>query len=114
MYTLLAVSEPAMEGGLFSKFSGDDLMIIIFLGLSALVGIVAIIGYFWWEHRRTEMESALKQAELDAGLKRTEVEARLKQDMLNRGFSADDIDRVLKATLAEAPIADSRHAGRAG
>jgi type II secretory pathway component PulM len=52
--------------------------------------------------------------------KRTEWEALLKQDMLNRGMSADEIERVFKASLtpcarplviAEVPDGESSAAG---
>jgi hypothetical protein len=47
-----------------------------------LCGMVAIIGHFWYELRRTEAESALKQ------------------EMLARGMSAEDIRTVLEASSA--------------
>jgi hypothetical protein len=44
------------------------------------IAIIAIVSSAWQKNRQVEVEAALKQ------------------DMLNRGMSAEDIERVIKAT----------------
>jgi hypothetical protein len=64
----------------------------------ALVGLVAILAHQWRAVRRAEMEAALKQ------------------DMLKRGLSAEEIERVLRASekppeeaAGEDPISDNEY-----
>jgi len=54
------------------------------IGLGALIAIVAIIAAHWSEVRRAEADAVLKQ------------------DMLQRGMTADEIERVLRASQAPA------------
>jgi hypothetical protein len=49
----------------------------------AIIAIVAIISSQWRKHRQTEMEISLKH------------------DMLNRNFSAEEIERVVKASKSK-------------
>jgi hypothetical protein len=99
--SLLALAQSASaESGWLAKFEAEHLMFFGFFGLGALVALVAIIAYYWREHRQAEYQASLKQAELDAAAKKVELEGALKRDMLGRGFSADDIERVLRAQLA--------------
>jgi hypothetical protein len=65
-----------------SLFAKDPALLIpiIMAICGGLVGIVAIIAYHWHNVRQVEVEAALKQ------------------DMLNRGMTADEIERVVKAS----------------
>jgi hypothetical protein len=65
---------------LLSKMRGDDVALVLFFTLSFLAGMIVWLSLQWRLHRRTELEAALKQ------------------DMLNRGMSAEDIERVLRAS----------------
>jgi hypothetical protein len=65
---------------LLSRMSSNDLAVVIFFTIVCLTGIIGFMGTLWFKHRRTEMEIALKQ------------------DMLNRGMSAEDIERVMRAS----------------
>jgi hypothetical protein len=67
----------------FSRFASTDLSMLCFFAMVFLMGTVSIIGNYWYKHRRLETETALKQ------------------DMLNRGMSADDIERVVRASKDE-------------
>ena len=49
----------------------------------ALIALTAIISSQWRKHRQTELEASLKH------------------DMLNRGFTAEDIERVVKASKSK-------------
>ncbi len=49
----------------------------------ALIALTAIISSQWRKHRQTELEVSLKH------------------DMLNRGFSAEEIERVVKASKSK-------------
>jgi hypothetical protein len=60
---------------------GAFIAIIAILG-SFLIPIVAIVGAFTYKHRRLSVEAALKH------------------DMLDRGMSAEEIERVLGASLS--------------
>jgi hypothetical protein len=48
-----------------------------------LIAIIAIVAGQWRKHRQTELEIALKS------------------DMLNRGFSAEEIEKVIKASRSK-------------
>jgi hypothetical protein len=79
-----------------------DTNIFLFLGFGLFFFLLMGIGIalnVWWvsrqESRRLEREAALKKDML-------EREAALKKDMLERGLSADEIERVIRAT-AEQP-----------
>jgi len=48
--------------------------------LGALIALTAIVASQWRKHRQTELEISLKH------------------DLLNRGFSAEEIEKVVKAT----------------
>jgi len=67
---------------LLSRLNSDDLAVVIFFTLAFLAGMTVWLTLQWRLHRRTEIEAALKQ------------------DMLNRGMSAEDIERVLRASLS--------------
>jgi hypothetical protein len=64
-----------------SNLRSDDIVVVVLFLLCFLAGMIVWISLQWRLHRRTEMEVILKQ------------------DMLNRGMSADDIDRVLRASM---------------
>jgi hypothetical protein len=64
---------------LLSKFNGGEIIGIVAVGGSMLVGIVAVIMGSWLESRKAE------------------IAATLKQDMINRGMSAEDIRTVVDA-----------------
>jgi len=67
---------------IFSKLSAHQIedYLIILTVLSAC--LIAFLTVQWRWHRRTE------------------IEASLKQDMLNRGMGADEIERVLRASMS--------------
>jgi hypothetical protein len=58
--------------------------------VALLIGGVVVRRYF------------LKKAEIELAMSRCEAETLLKAKMLDRGFSADEIERVLAATLSMA------------
>lgn len=74
--------------GLFEWLSHMDpvvgIMLAIFVPMG-IIGLVATIGGIW------------------AGSRKTELEASLKLEMISRGMSAEDIERVLNATLGGTP-----------
>lgn len=49
----------------------------------SLIALTAIVSNHWRKHRQTELEITLKQ------------------DMLNRGFTAEEIERVVKASRSK-------------
>jgi hypothetical protein len=59
---------------------GPTIIPVIAVAGGLLVAIVAIVCGTWHKNRKAEMEIALKQ------------------DMLNRGMSAEEIERVIRAT----------------
>jgi hypothetical protein len=66
-----------------SRFASTDLSMLCLFAMAFLTGTVTIIGNYWYKHRRLETETALKQ------------------DMLNRGMSAEDIERVIRASAGK-------------
>jgi hypothetical protein len=76
--------------------SGHDLMgIVMFITLfggGALVGIVAIIVHTWKELRKFRLETMLKR------------------DMIQQGRSADEIERIIKATATPEKPGDAAKA----
>jgi hypothetical protein len=64
-----------------SRFNPGQLEGFVILGAVLLTGLIVFLSVQWRLHRRTELEASLKQ------------------DMINRGMSADEIERVLKASL---------------
>jgi hypothetical protein len=66
---------------LLSKMSSDDLMGVAMFFLLFLGGTIVWLSLQWRLHRRTEMEMALKQ------------------EMVSRGMSAEEIERVLRASV---------------
>jgi len=66
---------------LLSRVPPHDVPAIVFSALAFVAGLVVWLTYQWRLHRRTEIEAALKQ------------------DMLNRGMSAEEIERVMRASL---------------
>jgi hypothetical protein len=82
---------------LLSRLKSDDLAVIVFLTLAFLAGMIVWLSLQWRLHRRTEIEAALKH------------------DMLNRGMCAEDIERVLRASLSgSCARVDDRDAGVPG
>lgn len=59
---------------------GPEIIPVIALVGGMLVAVVGILASVWHKTRRMELENALKQ------------------DMLNRGMSAEEIERVIKAS----------------
>ncbi|HWA99013.1 MAG TPA: hypothetical protein VG713_11000 [Pirellulales bacterium] len=72
-----------------SRQSAGELVPIITIVGGLLVGAFTIVAYAWASVHSATL--AHRRAELDAALK---------QDMLNRGMSADEIERVLKASTS--------------
>jgi hypothetical protein len=64
-----------------SRFGPGQLEGFVILGACLMTGLIVFLSLQWRLHRRTE------------------IEASLKQDMINRGMSADEIERVLKASM---------------
>jgi hypothetical protein len=64
---------------LLSRFNAGEMIGLVAVSGGLLCGLVAIFMGIWHEHRKTEINAALKQ------------------EMLNRGMSADDIRTVLEA-----------------
>jgi hypothetical protein len=59
---------------------GPTIIPVIAIAGGLLVGMVAILAGTWQKNRQIELEIGLKQ------------------DMLNRGMSAEEIERVIKAS----------------
>jgi hypothetical protein len=64
---------------IFSRLNGGEMIGLVAVSGGLLCGLVAIFMGIWHEHRKSEINGALKQ------------------DMLNRGMSAEDIRTVLEA-----------------
>jgi hypothetical protein len=64
---------------LLSRFEAGEMIGLVAVTGGVLCALSAIIMGIWREHRKTEVNAALKQ------------------DMLNRGMSADEIRTVLDA-----------------
>ena len=64
---------------LLSRFDPGEMIGLVAVSGGLLCGLVAIVMGIWHEHRKTEINAALKQ------------------EMLNRGMSADEIRTVLDA-----------------
>jgi hypothetical protein len=62
-----------------SRLNGGEMIGLVAVSGGLLCGLVAIFMGIWHEHRKSEINGALKQ------------------DMLNRGMSAEDIRTVLEA-----------------
>jgi hypothetical protein len=62
----------------------DTLVLVLIFGGGMVVGLVGIIAHHW---RR---------------LRQTEIETEMKREMLNRGMSAEDVERVIKASASPA------------
>jgi hypothetical protein len=67
---------------LLSRLHSDDVTGIVIFVLTFLAGMIVWLTLQWRLHRRTELEAALKQ------------------DMLNRGMSAEEIERVMRASVS--------------
>jgi hypothetical protein len=72
-------------------------LFIIFAFLT-ITSVVSTIAYYWYKIHKTEVEAALKQ------------------EMIQRGMSADEIERILKATASGKSSAppDSRSSMKPG
>jgi hypothetical protein len=77
----------------FSRFNFGELMGFLAVGGGLLIGLVAIVGGYWTEIRKTEISAALKQ------------------DMLSRGMSADEIQTVMDAGTDRSKELESCGAG---
>ncbi|MBI3468179.1 MAG: hypothetical protein HY000_34675 [Planctomycetes bacterium] len=75
-----------MDSGFLSRLESAHLIPVILFAVMGLVGIVAIVANAWVRFHRTQAEAALKQ------------------EMLSRGMSAEEIERVIRASSA--PQAD--------
>jgi hypothetical protein len=62
---------------------GGEIIPIVAILTGLIIAVTAILAGTWRKNRQTELESAMKQ------------------DMLNRGMSAQDIERIIKATKPE-------------
>ena len=69
----------SMANDILSRFEPGEFIGLVAVGGGLLCGLVAIFMGIWHEHRKAEINGALKQ------------------DMLNRGMSAEDIRTVLEA-----------------
>lgn len=79
---------------LLSRLKGPE-VIGFFSAMSFfLVIAIALVTGTWAWVRHAEFR-----------VRQAEIEAALKQDMLNRGMSADDIERVVKASSGDGPTA---------
>jgi hypothetical protein len=77
----------------FPDITSGNIVPLAAIGFGCLIPMVAMVTHHWRKLRQTEMEIALKH------------------DMVNRGMSADEIERVIKAS---GPVDDScAHAGHA-
>jgi hypothetical protein len=70
-----------------SRLTSSDLTVVVFFILACIAGITVWVTLQWRLHRRTEIEAALKQ------------------EMIRRGMSAEEIERVIRASTV-APAAD--------
>ena len=76
-----------MHDTLSQLASHPDIVPLMFFGGAFVTGIIVWVSLQWRLHRRCEMESSLKQ------------------DMLNRGMSAEEIERVIRASSrTEVPV----------
>jgi hypothetical protein len=66
---------------LLSRLKSEDMAVIVLFVLVFLAGMIVWLTLQWRLHRRAEIDAALKQ------------------DMLNRGMSAEEIERVLRASF---------------
>jgi hypothetical protein len=64
---------------ILSKFNAGEIIGLVAVTGGLLCGLMAIVMGIWYEHRKTEVNAALKQ------------------DMLNRGMTADEIRMVMDA-----------------
>ena len=71
----------------FSGRHSDQEFMLIAVFAIILISAMAIVCFFWALVRRADFRA-----------RQAACEASLKQDMLNRGMSADEIERVLKAS----------------
>jgi hypothetical protein len=83
-----------------SRFHAGQLEGFVILGAFLTAGLIVFLTWQWRLHRRTEMEVSLKQ------------------EMISRGMSAEDIERVLSASMAgcrrhENRLAESSYPARA-
>jgi hypothetical protein len=62
-----------------SKLSGGELIAVIAIVGGLFFGMIVLLGEFWRQSRKAE------------------IDAKLKADMLDRGMSADEIKTVLEA-----------------
>jgi hypothetical protein len=66
---------------LLSQLKSNDLAAVIVTTLTFVTGLIVWLSLIWRWHRRTEMEIALKM------------------ELVNRGMSAEEIERVLRASV---------------
>jgi hypothetical protein len=83
----------AMLADALSRFNFGELMGFLAVGGGLLIGLVAIVGGFWVESRKTEINAALKH------------------EMLSRGMAADEIKMVLDAGTNRSEKGEHSHAG---
>jgi hypothetical protein len=67
-----------------SKLRSDELAVLLFLSIGALIALTAIVAHHWRRLRQLEIETALKQA------------------LLQKGMNAEEIERVVNATQGAA------------
>jgi len=79
----------------FSRLTSEDTVGVISVVLVFLAGMIVWLSLQWRLHRRTEMEVSLKQ------------------EMLSRGLSAEEIERVLRASLGGGAETSDRAGGPA-
>lgn len=80
----LLQAQPAHTDLIRRLLDPDTLALVLIFGGGMVVGLVGIIAYHW---RR---------------LRQTEIETEMKREMLNRGMSAEDVERVIKASASPA------------
>lgn len=70
--------------------NSHNFIFVFMFATAIIVALPAMIGAFWVQARANDNKTHLAEAELA-----------LKQDMIKRGMSAEEIERVLKASKEE-------------
>ena len=70
-----------------SRLRVEELIPLAGMTFTLLVVMIVTIGVVWTKVRLAQFQD-----------RQAEMEAALKQDMINRGMTADEIERVLKAS----------------
>jgi hypothetical protein len=79
---------------LFNKLSGEEVMLLAFIVTGGVIALTAILGGIWYNHRKVEMEASLKA------------------ELIKQNRSADEIERILKASSGETVTFQSKEERR--